>query len=101
MSSNYCHIFQEAVYDQTFIDVFDNHRIKSSVIQLFGLHRSMGPEVVWDSQVKKKKKKEMKKKSWRCCRRLGKQTPIQTVKKENADCLPGTEEAPGLRCSSW
>lgn len=41
----------------TYIDAFDNHRIKSSVVQLFGLHPSMGPEVVWDSQVQKKKKK--------------------------------------------
>ncbi|KAM7404721.1 hypothetical protein PAMP_012043 [Pampus punctatissimus] len=41
---------------------------------------SMGPEVVWDSQVKKK--------SRRCCRRLGKQTAIQTIKKENTDRSP-------------
>lgn len=35
------------------IDAFDDLRIKSSVVQLFGLHPSMGPEVVWDSQVGK------------------------------------------------
>lgn len=38
----------------TCIDAFDNRWIKSSVVQLFSLYPSMGPEVAWDSQVKKK-----------------------------------------------
>ncbi|CAB1430402.1 unnamed protein product [Pleuronectes platessa] len=60
---------------RTCIDAFDDRRIQSSVVPLSGLYPSMGPEVVWDSQVKKKRKK----KSGRCCRRLGKQTSSQTV----------------------
>ena len=90
--------------------------IKSSVVQLFGLYPSMGPEVVWDSQVKKKKKKKKKKKrkgkkkkerkkkkipgdavvAWE-----NKQLSRQLKKGKTLDRSPGKEEGGGVYRDAW
>lgn len=76
----------------TRIDAFDNHWIKSSVVQLFCLYPSMGPEVVWNSQVKKKKKKNPGDAvvAWENKRQS------RQLKKENICRSPGKEEGSGL-----